>query len=87
MSGDNGKLKPEESQEEKKEKHLTIVLSREKGLFVEGPGNGKLYDEPMCYYMLEKAKDFIKASNAHNSKPILQKSGGIMDFARGGFRK
>jgi len=82
-SGDNGKLE----QKEEKKAILSITISKEKGLEVVGPGDGKFYDEMKCFYMLEKAKDFIKASNSTAAKPVLQKPGGMMDFVRGGFRR
>jgi len=74
MSGDNGKLIGEDQvpSEEQKPKDivLTVTLSRENGqIQVNGPGNGKLFDEPMCFYLLEKAKDFIKSSNARSLQP------------------
>jgi len=72
--GDNGKLigegqAPLEGQKPK-DITLTITLIRENGqIQVQGPGNGKLFDEPMCFYLLEKAKDFIKSSNARSLQP------------------
>jgi len=74
MSGDNGKIIGEGQAEEQKPKDitLTITLIRENGqIQVQGPGNGKLFDEPMCFYLLEKAKDFIKHSNAKSLQPKM----------------
>ena len=76
MSGDNGKIigegqAPSEGQKPK-DIVLFITLSREDGqIQVQGPGNGKLFDEPMCFYLLEKAKDFIKHSNAKALQPKM----------------
>ena len=73
MSGDNGKLigdQPEAQQP--KDIVLSITLIRESGqIQVQGPGNSKLFDEPMCFYLLEKAKDFIKSSNVKAMQPKM----------------
>ena len=72
--GDNGKIigegqAPSEGQKPK-DIVLSITLSREDGQKKgQGPGNGKLFGEPMCFYLLEKAKDFIKHSNAKALQP------------------
>jgi len=81
----NGELKP--PTKEPKDIVLIITLSALSGFNVQGPGNGKMFDEPMCLYLLEKAKDKIKASNAVASQPMIQKSGGMMNFAKRGFRR
>ena len=86
-SGDNGKLNPEEQPKRPEVVKLTITISSKEGLQVEAPGDGKTYDEPMCYYLLEKAKDFIKSNNLAVAKGAAQKmietpKHGIMDFAR-----
>ena len=38
------------------------------GLRVQAPGNNGLFDEPISFWMLEKAKDFIKINNARAMK-------------------
>jgi len=43
---------------------LSITFKADGGLQVSAPGNGQMFDEPMCLWMLDKAKDFIKAKNA-----------------------
>jgi hypothetical protein len=43
---------------------IQIVLKAEGGFQVGAPGHGGLFDEPICFWMLDKAKDYIKASNA-----------------------
>lgn len=81
LIGGNGEL---EKKEHPKELVLTIKMSQEGGLTVEAPGNGKMYDEPMCFYLLEKAKDFIKGANQRvvmQNKPQIVKPS-VMDFAR-----
>ena len=59
-------IKKEEPKEKKFE--LKVSISDSEGLRVDAPGNGELYDVPMCLHLLDMAKDFIKA---HNSK-IMQ---------------
>ena len=72
--GDNNKLEPKIAIQEGtsipsqpvKEVKLIITKNIENGqLGVQGPGNGNLYDEPLCWWLLEKAKRFIEI---HNSK-------------------
>ena len=101
MAGDNGKIigvPPDgappvlnENPQEQKPKDLVLkitVFAATGQLEVNGPGNGQFYDEPMCFYLLEKAMDWIKAANARAAQPkIVQQSGGILNFARKGFRK
>ena len=75
MGDGNGELKqpvvdqapPElpkvEAPEENHDTQLLITMKREGGLQVAGPGDGRLFDEPLCFWLLDKAKDFIKLSN------------------------
>ena len=42
---------------------LTIEFQVDGGMQVQGPGDGKMFDEPLCFWILEKAKDFIKFRN------------------------
>jgi len=66
---DNGGLDKELT--EAKDLVLTITLKGSGGMEVAGPGNGSMYDEPMCFWMLEKAKDFIKFRNSQALKSNL----------------
>lgn len=66
---DNGELGKETT--EVKDLVLTITFKVDGGMQVAGPGNGQMYDEPMCFWMLEKAKDFIKARNFNAMKSNL----------------
>lgn len=53
------------------------ILYRGDGTFqAAGPGDGRFFDEPLCLWMLDKAKDFIKASNAR--KRQAQAKAGII---------
>lgn len=77
----NGKI-----EETPKDIVLKITMSRERGLEVEGPGNGTYFDEMMCFFLFEKAKDHIKTSNAiqaKKEKPLITSAGRI----RGLFKK
>jgi len=73
----------------------TIVLIIQQNLKthqlnVRGPGDGRFYDEPVCFWMLEKAKDFIKIFNEkqRQSAIIQPRFGGIRNriFGRRGRR-
>lgn len=78
IENDNGKLK----QEQPKEIKLVIELLPNGGVNV----SGILRNEPMALWLLDKAKDVIKAFNIQEqlrNKPVIQKVGGIMDFVRG----
>jgi hypothetical protein len=79
-SGDNGK----EQLELKEQKDLTLVITlhRDSGqLTVQGPGNGQMFDEPMCFWMLHKAEKFIETVNAKiNQSPIIQPKPRIKDI-------
>ena len=66
---DNGELNKEPV--EAKDLVLTITFKGSGGMEVVGPGNSSMYDEPMCFWMLEKAKDFIKARNFNAMKSNL----------------
>ena len=72
MSGDNGEIIGSGQSEEQKPKDIVLIITLVQStgqLQVQAPGNGKIYDEPMCFYLLEKAKDFIKAANARTMQP------------------
>lgn len=80
---DNGELKPEEKQESK-DLALTITMKSNGSLDVAGPGNGDIYNEPMCLYLLRKAERFIEAhnNNALKNRIVKPGNGGIMNFIR-----
>ena len=83
MSGDNGKLKEDPKEQEKpKDVVLTITLGIETGeLKVQGPGNGSMFDEPMCFWLLHKAMKFIEAVNARaNQTQIIRPRPSIRDI-------
>jgi len=67
----------------KKEISLTIILTEEGHVKVDGP----ILDEPLSLWMLEKAKDSIKAFNikrAMDNMPRIQKpTNRIINFVRG----
>lgn len=69
----NGELQPPvgdpEAQQLEGEKKavdvvLSITLKAVGGMVVSAPGAGQFYDEPLCLWILDQAKDFIKLSNA-----------------------
>ena len=45
------------------EVELIIKYNPQLGLAVKGPGNGTMYDEPLCFWMLHKAQQFIEGQN------------------------
>lgn len=61
---------------------LTIEFTSEGKFHVTGP----LTNEMLCFYMLEKGKDIIKAQNLkiayEQSQSKIQKPGGLINFAR-----
>lgn len=66
MDESNEEKKPEG---EEKDITLTITISgKTGGMAVLAPGDGKMFDEPMCFWLLERAKDHIKLSNASAMK-------------------
>ena len=78
----------EKPAEEQKDMVITITMKASGGIEVHAPGNGEMYNEPICLYMLKKAERFIEFHNqsAMKSKLVKPSNGGIMNFARG-FRK
>jgi hypothetical protein len=62
---------------EKKDIILTITFNDE-GIRVDGP----IKNKPIVLFMLEKAKDVIKAHNILAAQPKIQKPGGILNFVR-----
>lgn len=85
MSSDNGQP-PEVAQEQQDPKKLpvmTITITENGVINVNGPGNGKVYDEMVCLFMLEKAKDAIKLHNARAMQSAVQvPKGNMVNFAR-----
>lgn len=83
--GDNNQGKVEVNQVEGKEvivgeKKEKVVLSvvydvKTGSIGVSGPGDGQLYDEPMCFWLLEKGKDFVKGHNAMKRQPKIISGG------------
>jgi len=84
MSSDNGKDLKEAMDEEPKELVMTIKMSQTGSVAVQGPGDGKCYNEPMCFHMMRKAGQVIEQVNAAATKsPIIAPpKGGIMNFVR-----
>jgi len=60
---------------------LTITLNKD-GIGVIGPIN----NEPIALYLLEKAKDIVKAHNLMAGQPKIQPANGIMGFVRNRFK-
>ncbi len=87
----NGKLigdsENKEPEKEQPDLVLTITMKKDGNIEVHGPGNGQLYNEPMCLFLLKKAERFIERHNLEVTKPKIVKPGGITNFVRGGFRK
>mgnify|MGYP001577786816 CR=1 FL=1 len=95
MSGDNsntipeGELKPiEPIIPESKDLHMEITFKEGKGIEVKGPGNGDMYNEPICFWMLKKAERFIENHDikANLSKIQIHKPG-IINRMGGAFGK
>lgn len=61
----------DDNHKERKDLTLNITLRADTGaLEVHAPGDGKLYDEPMCDWLLKKAGRFIEN---HNNKAMQPK--------------
>lgn len=78
--GDNGN-KSETGTQELQDIKLIIVLQKDGNVYVEGP----MKNEPLALWLLDKAKDIIKAFNIQqviNSQPRIEKPHGILNFAR-----
>jgi len=72
MSGDNGgSMDASDRKEGAVPLQLTISFQTNGEMRVEGPGNGQAFDEPLCFWMLDKAKDFIKYRNSQAYKSSL----------------
>lgn len=90
----NGKLEPQKpadnlQPEKPKDLVLTVTLSQETGqLTVQGPGNGQMFDEPMCFWMLHKATTFIEIMNARaGQSKIITAQPSMSQQIRGMFNK
>lgn len=60
--GDNNE--EAKTKEEVKDIVLTVTVKGDSGqMHIHAPGDGKVYDEPMCFWLLERAKDHIKMAN------------------------
>ena len=78
-SGDNNKPEPEKP----KDIVMTITLTQAGQLSVQAPGNGAMYDLPVAFYLLELAKDHVKATNkAQSQARIVQAKPRIGDIFR-----
>ncbi len=83
MNEDEGKIiKPSgenKDKEQKKESDEIIVSvhfnTKTGGVGVKGPGNGNMYDEPMCLWLFDKGKDFVKGYNAMKTRPKIVQPG------------
>ena len=58
---------------------LTITLNDKGQISVNGP----ISNEPLCVWLLYKARGIIEAHNFRAAQPVIQKPGGIMNFMRG----
>jgi len=71
LVGGNGK---DDKAQEPKDLALSIKISQATGqVHVQAPGDGKLINEPISFWMLDKAKDFIKAVNRQATQSTLVK--------------
>ena len=87
MSEEPKKEEQNAKPQEPKDIVLTITMLASNGqIQVSGPGNTEVYDEPLCLWLLDKAKDIIKATNvrAMSSKIIQPRVHGI-NRIRGAF--
>jgi len=71
---------------EKPDMVLTIRMQSDGLLGVDGPGDGRMYNEPMCFWLLELAKDHIKLNNKREIQSRLVKPG-IINRVKGAFGK
>ena len=78
----DGQVKSEIKQEEKKQlPFINIQLTETEQINV----SGSIGDEMMAFYLLEKAKDVIKAFNIRRNmeaNKIVPAKGGIMNFVK-----
>ena len=84
--GDNGGLQPEPNKP--KDVAMTITLTEMGQLSVQAPGDGALYDIPKCLYLMEIAKDHIKAANrAQSQARIMPAQPSMAQQVRGMFHR
>ena len=77
MSGDNGEMKRDDLVPQ--DIKLTISYKSDGSVGVEGP----LQNEPIVFFLLEKAKDTIKMFNLKNNEPkVVPAKGSMFNFAR-----
>lgn len=80
--GNNDEQKIEDQggakEEERKDMVFAIKVDKDGKMSVSAPGDGKMFDEPMCFWMLERGKDHIKMANAQamKSKIVTPNQGG-----------
>jgi hypothetical protein len=68
----------EQSQGESKAIQLVITIDGD-GIRVDGP----IRNEPLCIWLLEKAKGVVYMHNMQQNEPKVVRPGGIMNFMRG----
>ena len=67
-----GEQEKEKAKEESNIAKVVITHDYKTGkLAVSGPGLGEIFDEPMCFWLLDAAKDFIKSVNRQKMKPRI----------------
>ena len=59
-----------------KEVKLVITLHPEGTLSVDAPGNGQMYDEMLCDFLMKKASRYIEAHNMRMAQPQIQRPQG-----------
>ena len=70
---DNGKQIPPGPEQPAKPKEitLTITLLPNGSLSIQAPGDGQVYDEMLCDYLMKKASRFIEAHNFKAAQPRI----------------
>lgn len=68
---------------------LIITLTPDGNLSVDGPGNGQMYDEMLCDFMMKKASRYIEAHNFRVMQPRIQpiRQPTMVERVRGMFNK
>jgi len=93
---DNGtepvvEVKPEVKLETKPEAPkdiiLVIRLNPAGDLSVQAPGNGQMYDEMLCDYLMKKASRYIEAHNFKAGQPKIQPHQSMPERIRGMFNQ
>lgn len=74
---------PEETKPEAPQELMIQIRFNQDGFAVTGE---VIKNEPMALYLIEKAKDTIKAYHVKQNAPVIRK-GGVMNFARKIFHK